>query len=637
MPVGLRVRRTLGWTSRGYEGGRGVTPSNGTRDRGCEPPRVPGFAVGRWCGAGASAHVFVARRDRDGLACALKVERAAHRGREAFLREAEVLTRVRAVGLIRLHEALGAEDGLRVLALELCGGGALRELIAARGHLVPRETVGVLRRVASALAALHEHGYAHGDVCAGNVLVDAGGAAVLADLGRARIPGGSAAAYGTDGYLAPELTWGAEPTPAADLYALGALGWAMLTGVVPDDLPIEEGQLSQVSGCPTPLREAILRALAPDPTRRPRATELLEALEAAGAEEPLALPDGPDLGGALTRRIRGARGSASDPGGCGVGGSGVGGSGVGGSDAGLGTALDGNVLLVGGSPSSTGDVGRHRASGSGEEKLPRALRLLAAATGPRARAAAALALGVVAGLGCWAGLEAWRDAREIVAGSVPAPPTPTTVPAPEATVGSPAGTQPSPGRWGTEGSRSGTDVGADTHEATSREGSPNQVGPPDEKEYEAAGGQEAREETGPRGTPEAAGPREALRDLLRRRALAYAQADPSVLDGVYVLATPVHGQARAEVDQLRDRGLRYEGLAYAVRRVDDRTVGPVSSAAPEAQLVAVVDTGPYRVVEGALATNVPGRRGAPTLVTLRRVGEEWRIAAVQASGDAPRS
>ena len=53
--------------------------------------------------------------------------------------------------------------------------------------------------------------------------------------------------------------------------------------------------------------------------------------------------------------------------------------------------------------------------------------------------------------------------------------------------------------------------------------------------------------------------------------------------------------------------------------------------------LAVVDTGPYRVVEGALATNVPGRRGAPTLVTLRRVGEEWRIAAVQASGDAPRS
>lgn len=546
-----------------------MTGAQGGSEGGWGPPRVRGFTVGRRCGQGSSAMVFVARRDRDGQPCALKVERAPGGDPEAFEREAEVLSRVRASGLIRLHERTRAADGRRVLVLDLCGGGTVRDLIAARGHLLVREAAGVLRRAATALAALHDQGFLHGDVCAGNVLVSRQGTAVLADLGGARVPGVPAAAYGTEGYLAPELTWGADPTPAADIYALGALGWAMLTGVVPDDLPPEGAPLEDVPDCPAPLREAILRCLASDPAQRPGAVELLGLLEVVGAEERLALPDAPGLGGAVTYRLRGADEAAG----------------------GDGTRCpeDGGFAGV-----ARGAVGRHRPGAARGDTPPRALRVLAALTGPRARAGLALALGLCAGVGCWAGIAAWRDTRAVVARPAPSAP------------GDARGVTPRPRLL---------DSITNNHEAAttaSRAGAP---------------GTATQAPVEPR--PEEIAPQEAFAELLRRRAAAYAQADPALLDDVYLAASPVHAQAVADVGRLRREGLRYEGLAYAVRRVTDETDGP-SEQADEARLLAVVDTGRYRARDGVMATDVPGRKGAPTRVTLRRVGDGWRIASIEA-------
>ncbi len=560
--------------------------ANGNRAPGGDPPIVPGFTVGRRCGVGSSAHVYVARRDLDGLPCALKVEREPGVAAESFEREAEVLTRIRAPGLIRLHDRTYATDGRRVLVLELCGGGTVRAIVAARGRLLPRETLGVLRRAAVALAALHDDGYTHGDVCAANVLVAADGAAVLADLGRARVPGASMAAYGTDGYLAPELSWGADPTPAADVYALGALGWAMLTGVVPDDLPIDRDPLDRVVGCPAPLREAILRCLAPDPARRPGAVQLLGLLTTLGGDEPLALPDGPGLGGALTYRIDGAPAPGHDE---------AGGAG-------------GTAEAVGSSPIQR--AGRHRPAGPDDGRSPRVLRVLAAVTGPRARAAAALGLGAMVAVAGWAGLAAWREAREVALADA----SRSVAPVLPATATTPEDGAPEDIPDGAKAADSIPGMGKDskTHE-------------------ESPAGVVVAEGVSPSSSKEAQTPADALPDLLRRLALAYAHAEPSLLDGVYVAATPALAQARADVERLRRTDLRYEGLSYAVRSVADRSAVDAAGPSREARLVAVVDTGPYKVVDGAVTTAVEGTPGQPTVVTLRWSGDGWRIAALEAS------
>ena len=92
----------------------------------------------------------------------------------------------------------------------------------------------MLAPVASALGRLHDLGVVHGDVSPGNVLLDLDGRPVLGDLGLGHVVGDvSPGVWGTDGYVAPEVLLGADPGPASDVYALGALGWLCLSGTVP--------------------------------------------------------------------------------------------------------------------------------------------------------------------------------------------------------------------------------------------------------------------------------------------------------------------------------------------------------------------------------------------------------------------
>lgn len=557
----------------GAETGRHTYAQRDTRietrlDSASSPPKIPGYVVGRLCGAGRTGQVYEARRDRDGDRCALKLARLDAGSREATRREIDVLTSVRAPGLIRVHEVVVCDDGRIALVMDLVEGGTLRDVVQARGHLVPREAVGVLSSVASALAGLHAQGVAHGDVSAANVLVDLAGRAVLGDLGSARLATDKPSeVYGTRGYVAPEVVWGSEPCPATDVYALGALGWVMLAGRLPE---FDVGEHAAVPvGCPEGLSELLRSCLAEDPEERPTASALLGALRAAGGIEPLALPDGPDLGGLLTYRIRGA--AAADA-----------------SSAAPGT-FEG---------AATAD-GRHRAPGVGGTSPSRLLRLCAALTAPTARAAAALGIGVGTGLALWAGFDTWCDAQ--CQAEVAVPDASVVSASPPQGPGTPDGRDPR------------VELGPHREpDAPHAPGSPVEPGTP-------------REPASHGGPLEA---RSALPALLARRAQAYRSGDPALLDAVYLGATPAHAQARAEVERLNAAGVRYAGLAYTVRDAQE-TRDAVTSQEPEARVRAVVDTGPYKVRGGQLSTNVPGRPGTPLVVTLRRTGDEWRIAGVE--------
>lgn len=192
------------------------------------------------------------------------------------------------------HKNLAAAIGLvgdgkeLVAAHEWQEGHSLREIIDA--HRAKNETVGAARayvllgHVASAL----DHAYGqlvHGSVHPGNIWIGGNGRVKLGGLGltlglpavaRAGGPRGAPAGI----YMAPEVAAGAEPTPAADVYAIGAILFELLTGTPP--LPPLKPPSRIVPGVTVALDGVVGRALLPNPTTRYRnPAELLRALEVA--------------------------------------------------------------------------------------------------------------------------------------------------------------------------------------------------------------------------------------------------------------------------------------------------------------------------------------------------------------------
>ncbi len=283
-------------------------------DADAEAPSVPGFELGRRIGRGATCEVWVAACEADGRRVALKVVHADLAAVEAAAREAALSANAASAHLVRIEACLPMPDGRVALVMPHLGGGSLDALVRARGHLDPGEVVTVLAPVASALARLHALGVVHGDVSPGNVLLDLDGRPHLGDLGVGRILGEPpAGVWGSDGYVAPEVVLGAEPSPTADVYSLGALGWLCLTGCVPG-APGLRPALGELAGpADTPELSAVIAALDSamdsDGTRRPDADALAWALFAAATPLPIHLVKGDDDVSAVTYRLRAAAGA----------------------------------------------------------------------------------------------------------------------------------------------------------------------------------------------------------------------------------------------------------------------------------------------------------------------------------------
>lgn len=295
----------------------GIRDVLGARRRGTgtqgrpDPPTLPGYEVGRVLGSGSSGRVWRAVR-RDGLTVAVKVVEARGGDLTPAMREAAALSRVQHEHVVRLHDVLPLPprepgSGHRLaLVMQLAEGGSLARVVRDRGHLTPGEVVTVLCPLASALHALHRQGVVHGDVAPSNVLFLDTGRPVLADLGVCRVAGDpDRAPEGTLGMVAPEVLEGWPPTPAADVYGVGALAWHALTGQHPG-WGIERRALADVlpDVAGTPLEAVVEAALDSDPDRRPEADELAARLYAAARAEPLALAPELGEGRGLTRRLR---------------------------------------------------------------------------------------------------------------------------------------------------------------------------------------------------------------------------------------------------------------------------------------------------------------------------------------------
>ena len=290
----------------------------GTQVRPRPRPVVPGFRVEQLIGEGASGSVWAAVRETDSAEVAVKVVPVGADGPEAELaaREVGVLASVDVEGLVGFHEALGLRGDPPAVAIVLdrVRGGSLQRAVTARGHLSVGESVTVLAPVARALAGLHSAGVVHGDVSPTNVLLELSGRPLLSDLGVARLAGERPGQlFGTAGFVAPEVLDGSPPTPASDVYAVGALAWWCVTGAPPGPAALRRPLAELAPGLPEPWRAATTAALRGVPEERPSAADLALAYFDSATCEALQLVVGADETSLLTARLRSAEPPGPDP------------------------------------------------------------------------------------------------------------------------------------------------------------------------------------------------------------------------------------------------------------------------------------------------------------------------------------
>jgi serine/threonine protein kinase len=260
-------------------------------------------------GAGAFATVWRGYDDDLDVDVAVKVlaDNWASRAdvRERFLSEARLMRRIASDRVVRVFDLGKLPDGRPYFVMDYVGGGTLAEVLRF-GPLDPAEALWWGADLARAVAALHNEGVVHRDVTPANLLLrpnqgdESGGGThriVLADLGlakRAAEASGLTQAVGTPSYMAPEQGRGDGGfDERADIYAVGAVTYALLTGHPPYSVSSISDVLNRDPDLPPPslrpaLRDSVgqlddifARALAYHVSDRwERADSLAERLEA---------------------------------------------------------------------------------------------------------------------------------------------------------------------------------------------------------------------------------------------------------------------------------------------------------------------------------------------------------------------
>ena len=268
---------------------------------------------------GGMATVYLGTDTRLDRTVALKIMHAELASDEDFVRrfvaEARSVARLSHPNVVTVYDQ-GADGRTLYLAMEYVPGRTLRDLLAERSALRPREALDILEGVLAGLAAAHAAGIAHRDVKPENVLLGNNHSIKVADFGLARLLSDathtkSGLLIGTAAYLAPEQVAGGRTDFRADVYSAGIMLFELLTGRQPytGDTPLTVAHRhvnevvpppsSLVPGLPPALDLLVARATSRDPELRPAdAGQFLYAITGARHGLPPDVPPPPAPHGA---------------------------------------------------------------------------------------------------------------------------------------------------------------------------------------------------------------------------------------------------------------------------------------------------------------------------------------------------
>ena len=227
-----------------------------------------------------------------------------------FQREARLAMELTHENVVRVFD-VREDHGLFYIVMEFVDGETVPERVDRWGRMRQGEAVTTLIGVASGLAAAHARGIVHRDIKPENLMISRAGVVKLADLGLARvavaedgqtIAGSTSVIMGTPQYMPPEQWQTPNVRPAADVWALGATFYYLLTGedAVPSAAPMVIGRWLLDHDLP-PLRQRLdtirddvhdiyERCVRRDPADRfADAVELLAALQNLGLDDQLLL------------------------------------------------------------------------------------------------------------------------------------------------------------------------------------------------------------------------------------------------------------------------------------------------------------------------------------------------------------
>lgn len=256
-----------------------------------------------------------------------------------FEREAKATAALRSPHTVQLYDFGRSDDGAFFYVMELLEGFTLEEVVRRFGPLPSGRVVHLLRQVCHSLAEAHAAGLVHRDIKPGNIFVCRYGGdpdfVKVLDFGLVKMLAASAADLtqtgfiaGTPAYMPPEMALGRAVDGRTDLYALGAVGYTLLTGLPVFDrktaletihdhastIPIPPSR-RVATPIPPDLERVLLDCLAKEPDERPDGARELEArLAGIPLPEPWNREDAErwwNRYGGLTGRAASVPGSAS--------------------------------------------------------------------------------------------------------------------------------------------------------------------------------------------------------------------------------------------------------------------------------------------------------------------------------------
>jgi TolB-like protein/Tfp pilus assembly protein PilF len=278
------------------------------------------YDLGKRLGGGAEGDVYEAVSVNTGRKVAVKVVRC--QGRDG-----ELLASIRKLKgnfLSSCAAVLDAfeHDGSVVTVLELIDGVPLREHLASTDWSSSQRQA-LARELLRSVRALHDEGYAHGDLSPDNVFVRPGGAVALIDP-RLPTPQRSGSVFGTTNYTAPEmLTFDSVSSPCGDVFSVAALAYEIFEGQdafgcrSPEEYVLKAGTKSLAARpfqkTPAAFRSLIAAGLDSDPRTRAKTVErLLGFLESPGRRRRATVLIGGLILAALAARTWSKRSGAID-------------------------------------------------------------------------------------------------------------------------------------------------------------------------------------------------------------------------------------------------------------------------------------------------------------------------------------